>query len=313
MLREEARSVRLRARQLRTQLHLVFSDCFEARERLAPHLPRIACQERDGLGTITAEGLLRHEEARRRSGGSLLAVMEEERSRIARELHDDLNQQVAWLQLKVASLQERTAAPPESRDAEFRLLSQGLAELSARISKISHGLHPAILSDLGLETAIRSFVAEFAQYEHVQADFRAQKVPRNIPSPVGLCLYRILQEALRNVAKHSGTKRLAVTLSTTSARLLRLVIRDYGAGIPAVRQRGKGLGLISMEERARLLSGTFRIRSKEGKGTQITVQLPMNLRPGAGDRDGSDGISSITSPILLNLPATPRVRRTNLG
>lgn len=274
LLREEAHRVFAHSRELRSQFNTAVEDYRRLRSRMENRSP----MEHERVLPIVsaAEKLLPQDESLRHLSRSLLEAIEEERRHIARELHDDLNQQIAWLHLKVCSLREGAASPPEMQEAERLMLAHGLDELSAKITRICRQLHPAILTDLGLEAAIRSFVADFAEHEKVTAVFRSREVPRNIPAPIGLCFYRILQEALRNISKHARTQRLAVTLSTTSADRLRLVVRDYGIGIPAgLRIRRNGLGLISMEERARLVNGSVSIRSGAGRGTQVTVEVPL--------------------------------------
>src|SRR5215467_181626 len=276
LLREEARQVRLQSRDLRTQLHAVVADFHRERGRLAENgLVKVRACENILPIVTAADKLLPQDDALHQFSGSLLAAIEEERSRIARDLHDDLNQSVAWLQLKVAALRDG-AASGEQRDAVLGTLAQGLRDLSAKLTDISRQLHPAIVTDLGLEAAMRSYVARFVRNEGILAVFRDRKVPSHIPPAIGIGLYRILQEALRNVSKHARTRRLTVTLAAVSRGRLRLVVRDYGVGFRSgLDNHGRGLGLISMEERARLLHGSFSICSPAGKGTQVEVVVPL--------------------------------------
>jgi two-component system CheB/CheR fusion protein len=145
-------------------------------------------------------------------------------------------------------------------------------ELSEDLRRISHALHPSILEDLGLASALRSLVAEFAEREGMPADFTHRHVPAQLPIEVAGSLYRITQEALRNVSKHAGRTHVRVTL-TGSKSGLRLVIRDLGEGFDPSETRG--LGLISMEERARLIRASFRVTSSLGEGTTVQVQAPF--------------------------------------
>lgn len=279
----------MRSRLLRTELHSVFLDILQAKDRAAGNGIPLARVYQILPTVTTAAKLLAQDESLRQLNGWLLGAIEEERSRLARELHDDLNQHIAWLQLKVSSLQTGAAATPEAQEAERRLLANGLDELSAKISGISRRLHPAILRDLGLEAAIRSYVAEFADLEGVKAAFRAKDVPRGIPEAVGINVYRILQEALHNVSKHANAARVLVTLSGSQRRGLRLSVRDNGAGIKArLPKDRRGLGMISMEERARLVHGSLTVRSKQGQGTQIIVQVPLET---PGETGGPESAS----------------------
>src|SRR5205085_751309 len=163
--------------------------------------------------------------------------------------------------------------------SKLQLLAGGLDELSIKISEISRQLHPSMLSDLGLEAAMRSLVTKFGLSEHIKVFFRAFNVPRELSQQVGISLYRIVQEALHNISKHARAKKLRVSLSAAGKKQLRLVIRDYGVGFDLnLVRRNRGLGLISMEERARLIQGTFSVSSKPGKGTQLEVRVPLPLK-----------------------------------
>ncbi len=263
VLRREAHRVRSRSRQLRNELQALHSDY----ERLSGRFRLVLGNSGRYAATLPVGNTP--------AEVSLVASLEDERKRLARELHDDLNQQIAWLQLKLSSLEQADFIKPESYAAERRLLAEGLTRLSDKISRISHGLHPAILNDLGLEAAVRSLVADFAENENVTALFRSKAVPPDIPDFVATCFYRIAQEALRNVSKHANTQRLSVALSCAAGARLRLTVRDYGVGMPSHLNGRRGLGLTSMEERARLANGTVTIRSRRGEGTQVIVQVPL--------------------------------------
>ena len=282
LLCREAKQVRSQTHELAAQLHAVCADFHKMRERLAAQGIRPDYRQNAVLSIVTAvDKRLPQDESLRQLSGSLMAAIEEERSRIARELHDDLNQNVAWLQLKVATLRDGlSGTPPDECDAALHMLAEGLNDLSAKITQISRELHPAILRDLGLEAAMRSYVVNFSQQKGIEAVFRASCVPHETPPQVGISLYRILQEALHNVSKHAKAQRVVVALSAIPGTSLRLLIRDNGIGMPAnPRSRGRGLGMISMEERARLVQGKVTVRSQTGKGTQVTVLVPLTAPP----------------------------------
>ena len=151
-----------------------------------------------------------------------------------------------------------------------------LIKLSQDVHGLSRQLHPSILEDLGLVEALRSECGSFSQREGIPIRFAPQYVPRGIRNDVALCLYRITQEGLRNVAKHSGVREASVSLVATDEGIM-LSIEDSGAGFDPAWVRGKpGLGLASMEERARLIDGDFSVRSQPGKGTLIEVWAPLS-------------------------------------
>src|SRR5579872_3952560 len=278
LLRREAHDVRARSRELRTQLALVAADIRNTQERLGARNSMASDGRRLPLAQILKEvrQLLPQDDLLRRLSGALLTTIEEERSRVARELHDDLNQSIAFLQLNLATLRQNLPDSPDETRTQLQSLTEGLGELSAKISQIARQLHPPALQDLGLEAAMRSYVTKFAEKERIKAVFRSKSVPREIPSQVGINLYRILQEALHNASKYARTERLTVSLSGAGENQIRLVIRDHGVGLdPDAGKRGQGLGLISMEERAKLLHGVFQVSSRPGRGTQVEVEVPI--------------------------------------
>jgi len=276
-LRHEAQEVRAHSELLCHQL-AVFKDQFVKSQNWKDGLlAGVNGEETRPLARILnqAQHLLPQDDALRLLNSSLFTAMEEERSRIARELHDDLNQSVAFLRIKVAALEHSLLASDERTLSQLRMLAGGLDELSDKITHISRELHPAILRDLGLKTAMRSYVSKFSEYEQTQAAFRARNVPRDVPPQVSICLYRILQEALHNVSKHAKSKRVSVALSLIAGNRLRLTIRDYGIGLEVMPRKTSGLGLVSMAERAKLVQGLFSIWSRPGRGTRVEVNVPV--------------------------------------
>jgi len=167
---------------------------------------------------------------------------------------------------------------PLSRDRirdQIRSLKHRAAELSDHVRRIAYQLHPSILEHLGLVVALRSHCSEFSQRQGVQTKFIHRGVPSRLPPDVALCLYRVAQEALRNVARHSGSTRTAVSLTRTGEGL-HLAVTDFGSGFDSGKVRGEGgLGLISMGERVRLVHGTLVVKSQPGTGTRIDVRVPL--------------------------------------
>ncbi len=239
-------------------------------------------------------GLRQSERELRAVTGRLIHAQEEERRRIARELHDDLNQGLALLSIELDLLAQK---PPES-DA---LLGDRLHELSGRVKKLSsvvhelsHLLHPSKLEQLGLVASIRSLCKELARDHEMEIQFIDRQLPPSVPADATLCLYRIAQEALQNVLKHSGARTARVELLGSEGAVV-LRIRDEGTGFdPSSIAEQAGLGLVSMRERLHMLGGTIVINSRPGEGTRIEVRLPLN-RPSGGQeeqalRTGTSGV-----------------------
>ncbi|MGH7467944.1 MAG: PAS domain S-box protein [Longimicrobiales bacterium] len=222
------------------------------------------------------EALRLSHERSRELAGKLMLTQEEERRRISRELHDDLNQKVAALSIMFSRLRHDL---PESMDVvrdqlfELQVRMMGLSE---DVRQLSHQLHPAALEHSGLVPALRSHCAEFSAHEGIAVDLNIRDCAETIPPQMALCLYRVTQESLRNIAKHAGTREARVTLSCFDDGVA-LSIADAGVGFDPeeVRRKG-GLGLVSMEERIRLLHGSMQIRSEPEAGTELRVHLPWS-------------------------------------
>jgi signal transduction histidine kinase len=206
--------------------------------------------------------------------GRLITSQEDERQRIARELHDDMAQRLSLLAVDLGRL-GRQDLPPADLPERLSALSSQAAELGGDLQRVSHELHPATLTQLGLELAVRAFCTELAQSRRLAIAVDARGVPQRLAPDVALCLYRVLQEALQNVVKHSGASRAAVTLSGGDGALT-LTVADDGAGFePAAAPDRAALGLTSMRERVRLLGGTLRVDSRLGGGTHIEARVPL--------------------------------------
>ncbi len=228
------------------------------------------------VGDIFTNALARKQadEALRALAAKLLTVQEEERRRIAREMHDDWTQRLAVLGLEVARL-ERSVGDPAVAAPLLRTVQERLVALSGDVHDLSRQLHPAILDDLGLVEALRSECAAFTRREGIAVDLQADAVSQAVASDVALCVYRLAQEALRNLAKHAAVSECRVTVRA-AAEGLELIVSDEGVGFdPGAVSTSAGLGLASMQERARLVRALLTITSAPGQGTTVAVRAPL--------------------------------------
>jgi signal transduction histidine kinase len=228
-----------------------------------------------------AEGGLRDSQRELRAlTGRLLQAQETERRRIARELHDDLNQGLAVLAVELDLLGQK---PPESGaelGGRMHELSSLVKQLSSTVHDLSHNLHPSKLEQLGLVAAIRSLCKELNQGHDLVIEFTAKQVPPATPHDTTLCLYRIAQEALGNVVRHSGARHAGVELSGSVTEVfLRIVDDGVGFDLGSADARG-GLGLVSMRERLHLVGGAITIDSQPSAGTCIDVRVPLSATSG---------------------------------
>ena len=215
------------------------------------------------------------EEAARNLSGRLIHAQETEQTRLARELHDDLSQSLALLSVELELFGQSPPLDREQISARMQDFSAQVKRLSSEVHRLSHELHPAKLEQLGLVAAVRAFCKEFAVAHEMAVEFTDRSVSRAVPADIALCLYRIAQEALYNVVKHSGGTEATVEL-TMEGNWLRLAITDDGVGFDpeAIRSNGS-LGLVSMGERARFVHGRFSIKSHPDKGTKVEVLVPI--------------------------------------
>jgi two-component system CheB/CheR fusion protein len=241
-------------------------------------IERVLLTERQRLAgqvETAALALDRSKDELRALAASLFTSQEDERRRVARELHDEVSQALAIIEDEV----EQLGTGPEAEGTELRAKLNGLrhrvSELSEEVRRISKGLHPSVLEDLGLAEALRQLVRDFGEREGMLVTFADRAVPAVIPVGPAAALYRIAQEALRNVAKHAGKTHVKVTLVGID-RVLQLSVRDLGEGFDIGEVRGRGLGLVSMEERARWAGGSLRIESTPGEGTSVEAEIPLS-------------------------------------
>jgi two-component system, NarL family, sensor histidine kinase UhpB len=213
--------------------------------------------------------LERLENERRRSGEMVITAQEEERKRIARDLHDEVNQSLTALLLRIEAAAQD--APPHLRpqlDEVKGLADQAMGELL----DLARQLRPTALDDHGLVAALRTHVREFDSRGPARATFWADPRLGELSHDAQVVVYRVAQEALVNAARHSGAARIEVSLEPCDSKV-RLRVADNGSGF-AFAEEGKGLGIDGMRERALLVGGALEIDSRPGKGTTVTLEVP---------------------------------------
>jgi signal transduction histidine kinase len=225
---------------------------------------------------VLVEERKRHEAVLHNLTGRLIHAQEEERARIARELHDDISQRMAFLQIGLEQFEQSLPTLTSSDRKQLYNLTEVASEMSTDLHGMSRQLHPAKLDLQGLVPTMASFCREFSYQHELQVFFLHHDVPGHIPKDVALCLFRIVQEALRNVVKHANSLEAKVELSAHGDEL-NLCISDFGAGFnpESVEAKG-GLGLVSMRERLGLIGGQLAIESQPLDGTRIRVRVPLS-------------------------------------
>ena len=222
---------------------------------------------RDITGSKRAEFELRMMHQR------LIDAQEDERRRIARELHDDIGQRLAVLSLELEALAGRAAAAAPDHRQQIDRTREQLRDLTRDVQALSHRLHPARLEYLSIEGAVAALCRELSELRGVEIVFTAEGVPREVPRRVALCLYRVLQEALQNALKYSGAPRIDVSLRG-GAGAIELTVHDRGEGFELSTTGARGLGLTSMNERVRAVRGRLAILSAPHHGTTIRASVP---------------------------------------
>ena len=207
--------------------------------------------------------------------GRLINAQELERHRIARELHDDFSQRLALLSVEMDLLGASGTAAQGQPAPQLAEVATRVKELSTEVHRMAYELHPAKIDQLGLVAAARGLCRELSQQTGMKIEFEPGTFPKQSPPDVSLCLYRIIQESLQNVIRHSKTREARVELKRKTDSLC-LVITDSGCGFDYEKaKREGGLGLSSMQERVRLLHGTLKIDTGPGRGTRIEVDVPL--------------------------------------
>lgn len=216
-------------------------------------------------------------ERQRQLSGMLINAREQERRRLASELHDDFSQRLALVALDVENVEEGTPASSQEAHQKLRTLVNSIGEIGADLHTLSHQLHSSTLESLGLVPAISALCKESTGRQAIKIDFSSDDIPRSVHPDTALCVFRIVQEALTNLKKHSRAKEALVCLRRADNRLV-VSVRDEGCGFDLKElHRKAGLGIRSMKERANLLGGDLKIQSGPDKGTTIEAWIPLEL------------------------------------
>ena len=226
------------------------------------------------LSAVMAEAR-RTQDSLRRISGSLIEAQEQERHRIARELHDDVVQRLALLSLELEGVQEDIPDLASEFRTRIGTLQNETQRITDDVQLLSHELHSSKLEYLGIVEATKVLCKEFGERQKVEIDFQSHDVPTALPTELSLSLFRVVQEALRNATKHSGVKRFEVRLWGSRGEI-HISISDLGAGFNTeTAMKSTGLGLTSMQERLRLVHGEISIKSQPGGGTTIHARVPL--------------------------------------
>jgi signal transduction histidine kinase len=222
----------------------------------------------------SAEEAKQNESRARALAAQLLTAQEEERRRVSRELHDGICQDLASLIFDTAGMAAEFS-PGDPYWTRLRSLQVRLAELSNETRNVAYRLHASVLDDLGLVVALQALCDEFPRQEDITIEFLSEPVEGELPQTIASCFYRVAQEALQNIRKYAKATHVVMTLSAANGKLV-LLVEDDGAGFDVNAVKGRGtLGLLSMEERALMVGGTFAIESRPGKGTRVTLTVPF--------------------------------------
>jgi signal transduction histidine kinase len=237
---------------------------------------RIVQLDGDRLLSIVRDvtALKRASELNRELARRLISSQEVERQRIARELHDDISQRIAMLNIEI----DQIATQVDSEQSRLlRLLSAEAAEIAVDVHRMSYELHPSKLQMIGLTAALRSLCSDVSKQRHLDVVFTHGPMPASVEENVSLCLYRIVQEALHNVARHSHATGAQVSVTCENGQIA-VQVADAGIGFDPERVADAGLGLVSIRERAAALDGRLTIDAGPGRGTRITVRIPLASR-----------------------------------
>jgi signal transduction histidine kinase len=227
------------------------------------------------IATLLTQRRLRHaaELAQKKLSGKLINAYEDERRSIARELHDDLSHRLARLAIDAGLIGRNPDS--DALDQELRNLRQELATTSEAVHDISYRLHPSIVEDLGISTALRTECERVQKYTDASIEVQIGEIPERIPNDAALCAYRVIQEALNNAVRHAQADNIVILLEKDGQRL-KLEVSDDGRGFNQAQAKSKvSLGLSSMRERVSMMDGTIGIRSTPGAGTTVGAVVPL--------------------------------------
>ena len=204
----------------------------------------------------------------------LINAQDEERASIARELHDVIGQRLALLSIGLDTLVRAPGASATDGRQKIEAARLEVMRLARDVQALSHRLHPARLEYLGITAGAEALCREVSTQRAVQINFQAESVPDGLSRSVAVCLYRVLQEALQNAIKHSGKRKIDVTLRASGDEIV-LVVRDFGAGFDVSARQGRGLGLTTMHERVRAVGGRLSVQSEPQHGTTVLATVPL--------------------------------------
>ena len=225
-------------------------------------------QERASEGKKETEN--RYRDDARKLAGKLLTVQDEERRRISRDLHDDVNQRLGAIGLQLDTLSRNLPDSPSVIRRRIRMIRGHVSELSDEVRGLAYRFHQTTVEDLGLVAALQRYLNDFVKRTGISTRFTKPRSADSIPFRLATCLYRIAQESLGNVGLHANASQVSLTL-VVSADEISLTVCDDGIGmdLDEVKRRRDGLGMLSMEERAKLLDGTISWSSSPGQGTTV--------------------------------------------
>ncbi|NGZ98789.1 MAG: hypothetical protein CV089_22205 [Nitrospira sp. WS110] len=213
--------------------------------------------------------------------GKLLTVQDEERRRISRDLHDDVNQRLGAIGLQLDTLSRNLPDSPSVIRRRIRVIRRHVSELSDDVRGLAYRFHQTTVEDLGLVAALQRYLNDFVKRTGISARFTKPRSADSIPLRLATCLYRIAQESLGNVGLHANASQVSLTLVVSSDEISLTVCDDgIGMDLEEVKRRRDGLGMLSMEERAKLLDGTISWCSSPGKGTTVFARF----KPGTESR-----------------------------
>jgi signal transduction histidine kinase len=210
--------------------------------------------------------------------GQLLTAQEADRRRISRDLHDDINQRLAMLSMELRRIEKDPSNNPEPLRDGIRRVSENLTALSGDVRQMAYRFHPSILDDLGLLKAVRRLVNEFSDRTGIESSYVVKEPEGTLPPEMSICVYRVVQEILSNIARHAQASQVEVEL-ICEIDGISLSVRDNGVGFDPVHadQKSEHLGLLSMKERVRMAKGTLEVESAPMHGTEIRVEIPLDL------------------------------------
>ncbi|MDH5642336.1 MAG: sensor histidine kinase [Nitrospira sp.] len=222
------------------------------------------------------DAVARQKEDLRILAGKLLTVQDEERRRISRDLHDDVNQRLGAIGLQLDSLSHALPDSPSAIRKRIRAIRRRISEVSDDVRQLAYRFHQTTVEDLGLIAALQRYLNDFVKRTGVSVNFSKPRLLAPLPLQQATCLFRIAQECLGNVGVHAKATSVTVTLAVSPEKAT-LTIIDNGVGmdLALVRHRKAGLGMLSIQERARLLNGAVTWRSSPGSGTEVRARLPL--------------------------------------